>query len=116
MLREAKAKQNRGEPRRRWFRDEDFDLYVWYLADGAFAGFQLCYDKQNDEHAFTWFAGVATHHRVDDARGSMQTGRTPILVAGRSLEAATLCEAFDAASTKLDPEIRAYVLKILAEQ
>jgi hypothetical protein len=116
MLREAKARQIRGEPRRRWFRDDDFDLYVWYRADGSFTGFQLCYDKLDDEHAFTWLADRgATHHRVDAQRG-LFAGQTPILVAGRSFSAVRVHEAFRAASGELDAAIRAFVLDVLNRQ
>jgi hypothetical protein len=117
VLREAKARQIPGEPRRRWFRDDDFDLYVWYRPDGGFAGFQLCYDKLDDEHAFTWLANKgATHHRVDEPQRGMFAKQTPILVAGRSFPAARVREAFLTASAELDTGIRAFVVDVLGQK
>ena len=42
MLTEIKGtRQIPGEGRRRWFRDDELDLIVWYEENGAIAGFQL---------------------------------------------------------------------------
>ncbi len=55
MLRElADVRQIPGEPRRRWFADDYFDLIVWFDKRGQIIGFQLCYDLPRDEHALTW--------------------------------------------------------------
>ncbi|MFC1462854.1 hypothetical protein ACFLQU_04530 [Verrucomicrobiota bacterium] len=57
----------KGEPRRRWFTDDYFDLFVWYNPDGTHLGFQLCYDKNGDQHAFTFRQDIGiSHKRVDD--------------------------------------------------
>ena len=46
MLSEIKnARQVPGEGKRRWFRDDDFDLIIWYDDSDTVFGFQLCYDK-----------------------------------------------------------------------
>ena len=114
MLREAKARQIPGEPRRRWFRDEDFDLFVWFAPDETICGFQLCYDKQEDQHAFTWFAGcAATHHRVDEPDEAYAYGQSPMLVAGNALPAERVGMEFVAASVRLEPAIRTLVQQTL---
>lgn len=42
MLREKEyVRQIKGEPRRRWFYDDFFDLIVWYGTDDSIIGFQL---------------------------------------------------------------------------
>jgi hypothetical protein len=88
MLREIQARQLPGEPARRWFTSPDIDLFVWLGADGAPTGFQLCYDKQQREHALTWtLAAGFTHMGVDG--GESRPGRykgTPILVANGSID------------------------------
>ncbi len=72
MLHELqKVRQVPGEGRRRWFTDAYFDLIVWYAEDGGLAGFQLCYDKQGWERAFTWRQGHACVHEA------MDSGETP---------------------------------------
>ena len=46
MLTEAtNVEQIEGEPRRRWFQDVEWDLFVWEDNPGNIVGFQLCYDK-----------------------------------------------------------------------
>ncbi|GBC63072.1 hypothetical protein DENIS_4061 [Desulfonema ishimotonii] len=83
MLREiANVKQIEGEPRRRWFSNEYFDLIIWLDEAGDISGFQLCYNKTGDQHALTWHrASGYMHSRVDD--GEDRPGKyksSPILV------------------------------------
>ena len=54
MLREmAGVRQQDSSVRRRWFRDDYFDLFTWQKEDGPdggiVVGFQLCYDLQIDK-------------------------------------------------------------------
>ena len=50
MLREmASVRQQDSSVRRRWFRDDYFDLFTWQEPDGGIVGFQLCYDLQIDK-------------------------------------------------------------------
>ena len=95
MLREiADVKQNPGEPRRRWFFDEHFDLIVWERADGGLAGFQLCYGKGGDQRAATWFPESGLRNCAVD-NGEDRPGKpksAPIL----------LCDADDPGQTPSD--------------
>ncbi len=74
-------RQNEGEPKRRWFIDDYFDLVVW-LNENDIEGFQLCYNKSEDQHAFTWHKNSGyMHNRVDD--GEDKPGKPkgiPILI------------------------------------
>ena len=55
MLREIpKVRQIEGEPHRRWFTDDHFDLVLWDDESRQIVGFQLCYDKHDGERAITW--------------------------------------------------------------
>lgn len=87
MLREiANTMQIRGEPRRRWFASESFDLILWLDDIGEVIGFQLCYGKSKSERALTWRAegNSLTHMMVDDgeAGGGGRYKSTPILTPG----------------------------------
>lgn len=54
MLSEFKdVSQHPGEPRRRYFLSDYFDLYVWEDKDKKFVGFQLCYDLSGSSSAMT---------------------------------------------------------------
>jgi hypothetical protein len=69
---------------RRWFWDDGYDLIVWYSDAGTIRGFQLCYDTQGRERAFTWHEGGAViHSGVDSGEGSPLTNRSPVLVPNR---------------------------------
>jgi hypothetical protein len=83
MLRELKkVSQIPAEPRRRWVSEEYFDLIEWYSTDDDIIGFQLCYDKDNNERALTWKKSSAyTHHRVDDGEsGPLTEGDSNIAI------------------------------------
>jgi hypothetical protein len=103
MLYEFNTRQIPGEPRRRWFADDYFDLIVWYSDTAAPIGFQLCYGKQATERALTWTADQGFRHdRIDDERA-------PILVPDRRLCKAELLPRFRERASKLEPELRTLV-------
>ena len=105
------------EPRRRWFADDNFDLIVWYDPDKRIVGFQLCYDKQKDQRAFTWKEpGSTRHDRVDD--GESEPGRyksTPILIPDGAFDATRIAGRFKKESAEIDPTVASFVLKRLLE-
>ena len=105
MLREiAEVRQIEGEPLRRWFTDEHFDLVIWTDARSDIVGFQLCYDKVDSERALTWRAGSGFSHNAVDS-GESQAGRhkaTPILVADGAFDALTVAAKFLGHSGMLD--------------
>jgi len=83
MLREIRdVRQVRGEPRRRWFSDEDFDLIVWIDPENRILGFQLCYDKQTGQKALTWLKDDGYRHsRIDDGDNPGKMKASPVLEA-----------------------------------
>ena len=97
MLRElADVRQIPGEPRRRWFADDYFDLIVWFNKKGESIGFQLCYDLPGEERALTWHKNTGfSHRRVDDGERQRPYKATPILVADGSFDDAAVSELFE---------------------
>lgn len=119
MLRElSHIRQALGEPRRRWFADDYFDLIVWVGNGGECIGFQLCYDKSGDEHALTWHQENGfRHHRVDSGELQRPYKATPILVADGVVDGANLACLFKERSRKMDQQVAGFVLgKIAAIQ
>ena len=50
---------------RRWFADNDMDLFVWFSKQAP-VGFQLSYNKQSDEKAICWeIENGFQHYSVD---------------------------------------------------
>jgi len=118
MLTELKnARQVNGEPFRRWFTDEYFDLIVWQTPENTIVAFQLCYDKGPGEKALTWQqAGGYTHKGVDDGEGREGYHKmTPILIPDGSFERDPILQRFFDASYSIDPVVRAFVIERLSD-
>ncbi|CAK0767490.1 conserved hypothetical protein [Gammaproteobacteria bacterium] len=118
MLREIlHTCQIAGEPRRRWFRSNDFDLIVWYGDQGQPSGFQLCYGHHQRAYALTWHTpAFYSHMAVDDGEGRpFRYKGTPILIPDGVFDADRLREAFLQESTALPSEILSLVLAKLRE-
>ncbi|AFG38231.1 hypothetical protein [Spirochaeta africana] len=119
MLQEFEnVRQIAGEGKRRWFRDQEFDLIVWFDPDDAdsITGFQLCYDKQGTERAVTWRRNQGfQHHRIDDGEEPYAPKRSPILVADGVFHAENTAARFRQAAEAIDPAIRNLVCARLAE-
>jgi hypothetical protein len=101
------VRQIEHEGKRRWFRDEELDLIVWYRDNGSIDGFQLCYDKSTRERAFTWHSPDRyQHHAIDDGEGGgMVTKMTPVLVADGVFDSKRIGEIFASRSGSLPMEI-----------
>lgn len=118
MLKEAKnIRQTKGEPRRRWFSDDFFDLIVWFEEDGSVWGFQLCYDRGYKPRALTWIKGTGYKHAgIDDGEGAGGTFKgSPVLVEDGLFEAGPIGKRLAAASGELPPEIGAFIIKKVSE-
>jgi hypothetical protein len=112
MLRELlKVRQVPGEPRRRWFADDDFDLIVWYGEGGEIIGFQLCYDLTGEERALTWRQKSGfSHQRVDSGDVKRPFKATPILVDDGAFDEVAVAQLFVKRSREMDKEAARLVL------
>ncbi|MFW5801518.1 MAG: hypothetical protein ACOCVC_05770 [Spirochaeta sp.] len=119
MLREiTNVRQIPEEGTRRWFRDENFDLIVWYEPDNPnqMHGFQLCYDAQGSERAVTWRRTSGyQHHRIDTGEEPFSPKRTPILIEDGHFSPGSVLSSFRKAAKEIDPDITAAVSGILAD-
>ena len=113
MLKELKdVAQIPGEARRRWFADDFFDLIVWYDENDNVSGFQLCYDKEEDEHALTWQRKSSyTHHRVDDGESKPHRKATPILIADGMFNHKAVADRFNQESKNIERTLAEFVLE-----
>jgi hypothetical protein len=111
------VRQIEGEGTRRWFRDPYFDLIIWYADDGTLTGFQLCYDKQGQERAFTWRRGHSCQHeRIDTGETPGQSKMSPVIVADGSFPRGDVAERFLAESAHIDPHIARLVYDVVRGQ
>ncbi|MBN1898885.1 MAG: hypothetical protein JW827_08920 [Spirochaetes bacterium] len=104
---------------RKWFEDDFFDLVVWYhskQSSNTIEGFQLCYDKPNNEHAFTWFRKHGyMHNRIDDGEIVGSYKMTPVLVSDGVVPIKKIIAEFDKRSQNMDKKVRQLVMKKLKE-
>ena len=112
MLKESKnVHQIKGEPKRRWFSSDYFDLIVWFDEDKEICGFQLCYDIKRFERALTWIKGSGySHNRIDSGEyGGLQSKESPILVKDGFFNKTEIDVRFIKESTEIDQEISNFV-------
>ena len=116
MLEEDKhIQQHPGEPPRRWFSDEEIDLIVW-TGEVGFTGFQLCYNKQEDEHALAWNRDRGYQHfRVDMGEPGSLKNLSPMMAEDGLIDIADLVLDFNNRAQRIDPAVRQFVLEKLAE-
>ncbi len=106
-----------GKARRRWFSSPQFDLVVWLADDQSFAGFELCYDKQDQEHSIAWSEAYGYRHMAVDS-GEARPGKhkaAPILVPDGHFDVHRVSAAFDAVRYSLPQEIAGYVSEMLKQ-
>ena len=107
------ARQVPGEPRRRWFNSPHLDLIVWFDASDKPLGFQLCYDKLDNERALTWREGRGYDHmKVDDGEAitPAQYKESPILMLDGAFDCARVKAKFEAASSDVPEAVRRFVI------
>lgn len=114
MLREIPdLRQFPDEGFRRWFSDRDQDVIVWYADETRqeVIGFQICYDKQETEHALTWYKERGfSHNRIDDGEVPFSTKMSPVLVADGMPPLQRILEDFEASSEGIiEEELRQFI-------
>lgn len=109
MLNEIKdVRQNPGEGFRRWFRDQEFDLIVFYPDDemAEISGFQLCYRRNGDEKVLTWYRHRGYQHSsVDEGEVPYRGKMSPILVRDGVFDPEPVLTGFLGAAEKVDSGI-----------
>ena len=118
MLKEITyVRQIAGEPRRRWFEDEYFDLIVWFDAQDAIVEFELCYDKPKNQRALRWERPHAySHFRVDDGEHHAGRGKaSPILLRDPRFDREKVLARFELESTGLEEGISRLVREKLSQ-
>lgn len=112
MLKEIQdTRQIPGEPARRWFSAEEMDLIVWHEGDN-FAGFQLCYDKLQQEKALSWKPSSGLIHELVDS-GENRSGHykaTPILIKSADYDLPAIRQAFIQQSALIAEDVSQFIL------
>jgi hypothetical protein len=111
MIEANDVKQAGSDVRRRWFSDDYFDLIVWENKNKDILGFELCYGKNKDEHAFVWTKQDGhSHLMVDD--GESVSGRfkmAPVMMADGHFDAKSIASKFLEVSRAVDQKVSNFV-------
>jgi hypothetical protein len=112
MLREiTHIRQIKGEQKRRWFSDDFFDLVVWVNERDDISGFQLSYDRSQNQRALTWHTESGfTHDRIDDGEGKPgKMKATPILIPDSHFNYIEIGRRFKKHGSHMDERISTFV-------
>jgi len=111
------VKQVPGEPHKRWFEDDYFDLLVWENELGQIVEFQLYYDKLHIQRSIIWKKQFGyTHSKIDD--GENKPGKykaTPILVDDGVFNSEAITERFKNQSKEIDRKVSTFVFNKLRD-
>jgi hypothetical protein len=114
MLKEYPATQHKGEPKKRWFADDYFEIIIWLDNDSAISGFQLCYDKKKNERALTWTKQNGFRHDwVDGGETSPTKNRSPILTEDGAFQVAPVLQQFILRSKNMEGPLRSFIIEKL---
>ncbi len=100
-----------GEPPRKWYSDDYFDLIVWTGEDHSIIAFQLCYDRGDQERAIMWRNSGGYSHMIVDS-GENRPGKykaAPMLLPDGKLDVTAIAERFRQASAQLKSELASFV-------
>jgi hypothetical protein len=117
MLQKIRGVRQDDEARERnWFQDEFFDLFVWTGKAGGIVGFQLCYDRLNNERVLAWSeAGGFAHRRIDDGEHTPVKNMSPIMVADGLFAAGSIAAEFEVRAARLEAPIREFIRRKIGE-
>jgi hypothetical protein len=103
--------------KRKWFYDYDLDLLIWLDRKNEIYGFQLCYDKDDNPHALTWFVDKGFfHNKIDE--GDNKIGRrrgSPLLIANGVFDSERIANYFKMNSHDIEAKIAKFVYDKILE-
>lgn len=112
------TRQVKGEEKRKWFSSVTMDLIVWLNEADEITGFQICYEKESEEKAFTWTGRKGVSHMlVDDGEGKGELGRkaSPILAANAACDAPAIASLFKSEAENLPDDLQKFILSRIKE-
>lgn len=112
MLREIKTSNIKDDGMtKRWFNDDSMDLIIWHDENGRLAKFQLCYDKNRDEHALTWSRSKGLiHNAIDD--GETYPGghkKSPILAPDGKIDVSSIVSKLESRAEAVEQEVIEFI-------
>jgi len=106
MLREIQGVADEPRTHRRWFHDDDFDLFVWQTEGGDVTLFQLCYGIGTSERALVWHRDVGFFY---DGAGAKESAPA------KAADGDPMIARFEAAAESLPARVRRTVSQRIRE-
>ena len=116
MLREIKTdKHDSDHLQRRWFSDQDNDLFIW-LDNETPVAFQFSYNKRRDEHTLNWEANRGySHEKIDNGEEDASNYKmTPIMIPNGMVDRDQINLIFNSVSQDIEPQLAEFVFRTLA--
>lgn len=114
LIEDVSPKQTEEKLSRRWFSDNEIDLIIWENSSHKITDFQLCYDKQKDEHALIWKKDDGfEHYKVDEGEPGPLKNLAPIMIDDGRFDIISVKNEFFDRSKEMDVQIREQVISIL---
>ena len=118
MLREVTATGYRPQDvKRRWFRSESADLYVWADGEQGITAFEYCYRDLYKEHHLKWDSnGGFSHARIDDGEPGPFTNQSPIVIPNGEFNMEWVARHFRDQGLSIDGDVYRFVLNKFYEE
>ena len=115
MLQEFKNLRKEKNGFRRLFFSKKYDLYIWYKEKrGTIEGFQIVYNKESTQKAFTWSKEEGYLSNIVDEGDNYPINETPILVPDGKICKSEI-KMIEKEMDNVEMEIKDFVLKKINE-
>jgi hypothetical protein len=110
------VRQNPGDRFRRWFVDDQIEIFVWYEPDGGIFGFQICCKSSDASLVSTWTRMRGFSHSIlDEGEDKPTVNRSPLLRPAPPRNLGLVQRSFAAIADGLPQAEQAFVTAKLAK-
>lgn len=116
MLKEiSDLTQTSDDLRRRWFSDNNLDLYIWDDKNNDIFEIQICFNKDSDEQVLTWNkeSGLSCHMVDSGSTSPIKMKSSPILTKESKHNIETVRRLFIERGQKLEHDLYELILSKL---
>jgi hypothetical protein len=116
MLSEYENVRQEKKNHRRLFRDDKYNLYVWYeKKNGKILGFQIIYNLEDIQKAFTYEEDNGYYHNEVDGWDNTAYKGTPLLVQDGKFGKNEMYKIMKHELANIETDLRAYILNKILE-
>ncbi|MDH5180944.1 MAG: hypothetical protein OEZ39_15645 [Gammaproteobacteria bacterium] len=105
------------EPKKRWFFDHYFDLFIWESESSEIVAFQLCFEKKGVEKALSWSTDAGFKHlQVHNAGIKYGSHKmSPVMYSTEWFQLTPVKYTFLESSAEIDRQVKNFVIEKLVE-